>query len=90
MASTTPVTPGGANAPPAGSPQALNQIVIEYLCKKGYTKTEAMLRVESAYTDHEGRPIFSSPDDQPEIKCEKAYSRRFPSVIWGLTFVNLA
>lgn len=72
----TPATPGGASAPPAGSPQALNQIVIEYLSKKGYSKTEAMLRVESAHTDHEGRPIFSNLDDQPEIRCEKAYCKK--------------
>ncbi|KAG0128182.1 WD40-repeat-containing domain protein [Tuber indicum] len=68
----TSATPG-AGAHAAGSPQALNQIVIEYLSKKGYAKTEAMLRVESAHTDHEGRPILSNLDDQPSIKYEKAY-----------------
>ena len=31
--------------------------VIEYLNKKGYSRTEAMLRAESAHTDKEGRPI---------------------------------
>ncbi|OLL21698.1 Transcription initiation factor TFIID subunit 5 [Neolecta irregularis DAH-3] len=30
------------------SPQDLNRIVLEYLNKKGYTKTEAMLRLEAA------------------------------------------
>ncbi|PWW80238.1 WD40 repeat-like protein [Tuber magnatum] len=69
----TSATPG-AGAHAAGSPQALNQIVIEYLSKKGYAKTEAMLRVESAHTDHEGRPILSNLDDQPGVKYQKAYS----------------
>lgn len=72
MASQGP-PPAAGGAAAAGSPQALNQIVIEYLSKKGYSKTEAMLRVESAHTDHEGRPILSSLDDQPELKYEKAY-----------------
>ena len=30
--------------------------VIEYLSKKGYTKTEATLRAESANQDADGRP----------------------------------
>ena len=30
--------------------------VIEYLSKKGYTKTEATLRAESANQDPDGRP----------------------------------
>lgn len=72
MASQGPPPASGGGAA-AGSPQALNQIVIEYLSKKGYSKTEAMLRVESAHTDHEGRPILSSLDDQPELKYEKSY-----------------
>ncbi|KAI5846463.1 WD40-repeat-containing domain protein [Morchella snyderi] len=74
MASQGPPPASGGGTAAAGSPQALNQIVIEYLSKKGYSKTEAMLRVESAHTDHEGRPILSSLDDQPELKYEKSYS----------------
>lgn len=36
--------------------QELNQIVLEYLIKKGYTKTEAMLRMESSRTPTPGQP----------------------------------
>jgi transcription initiation factor TFIID subunit 5 len=62
-----------AAAPTAGSPQQLNQIVMEYLSKKGYSKTEAMLRVESAHTDAEGRPIITRPEDYPDAMYERAY-----------------
>ncbi|KAL7271590.1 Transcription initiation factor TFIID subunit 5 [Rhizina undulata] len=65
---------GGGSTAAAGSPQALNQIVIEYLSKKGYSRTEAMLRVESAHTDNEGRPILSKLEDHPDTMYEKAYS----------------
>ncbi|KAF8475670.1 WD40-repeat-containing domain protein [Kalaharituber pfeilii] len=61
----------GANAAEA---QNLNQIVIEYLSKKGYAKTEAMLRVESAHIDAEGRPIITRVEDYPDIMHERAYS----------------
>lgn len=37
--------------------------VIEYLSKKGYTKTESMLRMESANQDADGRPINTGSDD---------------------------
>ncbi|KAF8430200.1 WD40-repeat-containing domain protein [Tirmania nivea] len=54
--------------------QNLNQIVIEYLSKKGYSRTEAMLRVESAHIDADGRPIISRVEDYPDMMHEKAYS----------------
>lgn len=71
-------TQAGAGAPSnaahaTGSPQQLNQIVMEYLSKKGYSKTEAMLRVESAYTDADGRPIIAKPEDYPDVMYERAY-----------------
>jgi transcription initiation factor TFIID subunit 5 len=69
----TNTAPAAAGAPAAGSPQQLNQIVMEYLSKKGYQKTEAMLRVESAHTDAEGRPIITRPEDEPDKMYEKAY-----------------
>jgi transcription initiation factor TFIID subunit 5 len=69
--------PGGSAAHTAGSPQQLNQIVMEYLSKKGYSKTEAMLRVESARTDADGRPIIK-PDEYPEVMYEKAYCEFSP------------
>ena len=67
-------TPTGT-AHTAGSPQQLNQIVMEYLSKKGYSKTEAMLRVESAHTDADGRPIITRPEDYPDVMYEKAYCK---------------
>lgn len=60
--------------------QNLNQIVIEYLNKKGYSRTEAMLRVESAHIDAEGRPILSRVEDYPDMMHEKAYSAQTPPV----------
>ncbi|KAF8538026.1 WD40-repeat-containing domain protein [Trichophaea hybrida] len=66
--------PTGPASHTAGSPQQLNQIVMEYLSKKGYSKTEAMLRVESAHTDADGRPIIAKPEDYPEVMYEKAYT----------------
>jgi len=38
--------------------------VLEYLSKKGYSRTEAMLRKESAYTDANGQPIVTRIEDQ--------------------------
>lgn len=37
--------------------------VLEYLAKKGYSRTEAMLRRESAHQDAEGRPIITRAED---------------------------
>jgi transcription initiation factor TFIID subunit 5 len=48
---------------------------MEYLSKKGYSRTEAMLRVESAHTDADGRPIITKPEDYPDIMYERAYSK---------------
>lgn len=73
-AAGAPTSTAGAPGPPGGTPQQLNQIVIEYLSKKGYSRTEAMLRMESAHTDAEGRPINSKPEDNPETMYERAYS----------------
>lgn len=41
----------------------LLQQVLEYLAKKGYSRTEAMLRKESAHQDAEGRPIHGRAED---------------------------
>lgn len=35
----------------------LNHIVIEYLAKRGYNRTEAMLRTESAFADQDGHVV---------------------------------
>ncbi|KAL4749075.1 hypothetical protein BDW72DRAFT_179035 [Aspergillus terricola var. indicus] len=60
---TTPVGAPTPGPPPpqassgAMSQQNLNQIVIDYLAKKGYSRTEAMLRMESANQEIDGRPL---------------------------------
>jgi transcription initiation factor TFIID subunit 5 len=38
--------------------------VIDYLAKKGYTRTEAMLRMESANQEIDGRSLPQLPQDQ--------------------------
>ena len=48
--------------------------VIEYLNKKGYSKTEAMLRMESANQDADGRSIASRAGDPTGAKYGRAFS----------------
>ena len=48
--------------------------VIEYLNKKGYSKTEAMLRMESANQDADGRSIASRAGDPNGAKYGRAFS----------------
>ena len=47
--------------------------VIEYLSKKGYSRTEAMLRMESANTDREGRPVIQRVEDLGGDKYFKSF-----------------
>jgi hypothetical protein len=64
------------NAPlPPLLPQAdsINQKVIEYLVKKGYNRTEQMLRQESAHLDKDGRPIHNRIEDLGNIKYTRGY-----------------
>lgn len=49
--------------------------VIEYLSKKGYNRTEAMLRVESAAQDVEGRPPPARVEDMGGLKYGKAFGQ---------------
>ncbi|EME40093.1 hypothetical protein DOTSEDRAFT_74821 [Dothistroma septosporum NZE10] len=79
-ASVGPPSAGGMNAPPAAAPggqqaqqQNLNQIVLEYLSKKGYNRTEAMLRKESQHTDAHGTPIATNINDMGGKKYGRAY-----------------
>ncbi|KAL8806494.1 MAG: hypothetical protein Q9182_001276 [Xanthomendoza sp. 2 TL-2023] len=52
----------------------LTQIkVLEYLSKKGYNRTEAMLRMESANQDVDGRPIQTRVEDGGGVKYGKAF-----------------
>jgi transcription initiation factor TFIID subunit 5 len=45
------------------STDQINLQVLEYLSKKGYSRTEAMLRRESANVDSDGRPVPSRAED---------------------------
>lgn len=47
--------------------------VIEYLVKKGYNRTEQMLRLESSRLDREGRPIQDRVEDTGTDKYAAAY-----------------
>jgi transcription initiation factor TFIID subunit 5 len=47
--------------------------VIEYLVKKGYNRTEQMLRLESSRLDREGRPIQDRVEDSGTEKYATAY-----------------
>ncbi|KAF3921906.1 Beta-TrCP [Dactylellina cionopaga] len=68
-----PSSTSSASVPTGQSSQNLNNIVIEYLSKKGYVKTEATLRAEMASVDSEGRPI--RPKEDKYAQYDKAYSR---------------
>lgn len=50
--------------------------VIEYLSKKGYSKTESMLRQESANQDVEGRPVNTKAEETGGAKYGKAFGER--------------
>lgn len=47
--------------------------MIEYLSKKGYSKTESMLRQESANQDVEGKPINTKAEETGGAKYGKAF-----------------
>jgi transcription initiation factor TFIID subunit 5 len=46
--------------------------VIEYLAKKGYSRTEAMLRMESANQEIDGRPL-PPPSEEARPKVKPAF-----------------
>ena len=51
--------------------------VIEYLSKKGYSKTESMLRQESANQDVDGRPISTKTEETGGAKYGKAFGEYY-------------
>lgn len=57
-----------------------NPKVIEYLSKKGYSRTEAMLRTESAAHDAEGRPIVTRAEDEGGKQWFKAMGQ-YPAAV---------
>lgn len=60
--------------------------VIEYLSKKGYNRTEAMLRVESASQDAEGRLFQSRVEESGGLKYGKAFGE-FPPNNFALALI---
>ncbi|KAJ5678513.1 WD40 repeat-like protein [Penicillium maclennaniae] len=75
MSSQPPLSGTPVHQPPTQgqsspmSQQNLNQIVIDYLAKKGYSRTEAMLRMESANQEIDGRPLPPLGEDaRPKFK----------------------
>ena len=52
--------------------------VIEYLSKKGYSRTEAMLRLESANQDAEGKPIPTKTEEPGGVKYTQALGEALP------------
>lgn len=50
--------------------------VIEYLSKKGYTKTEATLRAESASQEAESKPMVLKNEDLGGDKYRLGYGTR--------------
>ncbi|KAK4453677.1 hypothetical protein QBC34DRAFT_434444 [Podospora aff. communis PSN243] len=63
---------GGASTTGAPSAQNLNQIVTDYLKKKGFTKTEAVFRQETSHLGPDGRPAQRNDDSGPK-KYLKAF-----------------
>ena len=47
--------------------------VLEYLVKKGYAKTEQMLRQESTHLDRDGKPLQDRAEDLGTAKYPKAF-----------------
>jgi hypothetical protein len=56
--------------------------VLEYLSKKGYSKTEATLRRESAFHDSDGRPIHRRAEDTGVKRFTKGYSTILAHVLY--------
>ena len=52
---------------------AVRNKVIEYLVKKGYTRTEQTLRQESAHLDKDGRPIHNRVEELGNIKYTRGF-----------------
>jgi len=51
----------------------VHQQVIEYLLKKGYNRTEQMLRQESANLDKDGKPIQERAEDLGTAKYTRGF-----------------
>ena len=62
--------------------------VIEYLSKKGYNRTEPMLRIEAANQDAEGKPIHTRVEDMGGEKYSIAFGEMacIPRLKWITDF----
>ncbi|TVY60909.1 Transcription initiation factor TFIID subunit [Lachnellula suecica] len=58
---------------PKSTPSNITKQVIEYLVKKGYNRTEQMLRQESQHLDKDGKPVKEQVEDQGPAKYSKAF-----------------
>lgn len=58
----------------ANTDQYVRGKVLEYLVKKGYSRTEQTLRAESAHVDSDGRPIQPAPESHGYPKYSKAFT----------------
>ncbi|KAI0150243.1 WD domain-containing protein [Xylariaceae sp. FL1272] len=77
--STTAIPPPTTVAPPPPNNQNLNQIVTDYLLKKGYKRTEATFRQEVKDIDEHGRP---KPNE------DSVSERTFPAGKYLTSFKN--
>ena len=59
---TARVSSLSVNSDEASKDTNIDQQVIEYLMKKGYARTEQVLRQESAQVDRDGRPVVDRAD----------------------------
>ncbi|KAL2759161.1 hypothetical protein ACRALDRAFT_1080693 [Sodiomyces alcalophilus JCM 7366] len=74
-----PGTAGGGTAASSSTTttmtsQDLNQIVTDYLLKRGFTKTEHVFRQESSHLGPDGRPIQNRVEDMGPLKYKKAFN----------------
>lgn len=60
-------------SPSSRPPANATRQVIEYLLKKGYNRTEQMLRLESSNLDHNGKPIQERVEDLGTGKYSKGF-----------------
>ena len=51
------------------------QKVIDYLAKKGYSRTEAMLRTEMANLDADGRPVYTRQENNGGAKYGHSFGK---------------
>ncbi len=61
--------------------------VIDYLSKKGYSKTESMLRIESANQDYDGRPLNAKSEETGGVKYLRAFGEYSSEMWWSIAIL---